>query len=55
MPYGSVAQNDGGLDVDMGVGDEGKSPQKKSKEPKGKKRKVEGDSPKKSKRAKTDM
>ena len=65
MPYGSLIGNDDSgatqdVDVDMEAdgekgttAQEGASPEKKPKELKGKKRKVEGDTPKKSKKAKT--
>ena len=65
MPYGSMTGNNAG-DTDIRFKIDGaevhekltaevvNSP-KKSKESKGKKRKVEGDSPKKSKKAKTDL
>jgi hypothetical protein len=64
MPYGSLVANDDAtsaheMDIDMEVdGEKGiergdETPGKKLKDSKGKKRKVEGDTPKKSKKAKT--
>jgi hypothetical protein len=60
MPYGSLidgATQDMGIDVEeaeeKGIEKDGASPRKKLDESKGKKRKVEGDTPKKSKKAKT--
>jgi len=64
VPYGSLTRNDTGvteedveieveMDAEKDVMEDGTIPEKKSKKSKGKKRKMEEDAPKKSKKAKT--